>query len=82
MLHYLLTKEGHTVVPAEDGERALAAAVDLDPDVAILDIGMPGLNGYELARELRPSGRPSSVSGGALGAWAGGRQSAGGSGGL
>jgi CheY-like chemotaxis protein len=55
MLHYLLTKEGHTVVQAEDGERALAAVAALDPDVAILDIGMPGLNGYELARALRPT---------------------------
>ena len=55
MLHYLLTKEGHTVVQAEDGERALAAAVALDPDLAILDISMPGLNGYEVARKLRPT---------------------------
>ena len=55
MLHYLLTKEGHTVVQAEDGERALTAAVALDPDLAILDISMPGLNGYEVAQKLRPT---------------------------
>jgi CheY-like chemotaxis protein len=38
---------------APDGESALAAAQALRPDVAVLDIGMPGLNGYEVARRIR-----------------------------
>ncbi|HEX4566914.1 MAG TPA: ATP-binding protein [Vicinamibacterales bacterium] len=53
MLQYLLTHEGHIVTTAEDGNRALDAASSSDLDVAILDISMPGLNGYELAGRLR-----------------------------
>jgi CheY-like chemotaxis protein len=61
MLRYLLTQEGHTVQTAEDGRRAVALAPDFDPDVAMLDIGMPELNGYEVAarlRDRRRDGRP------------------------
>ena len=49
----LLEMEGHRVELAADGERALAAAEALKPEVAVLDIGMPGLNGYEVARRIR-----------------------------
>ncbi|MFL6694317.1 MAG: response regulator, partial [Ramlibacter sp.] len=49
----LLEMEGHRVDVAPDGERALAAAQAMRPDVAVLDIGMPGLNGYEVARRIR-----------------------------
>jgi signal transduction histidine kinase len=49
----LLEMEGHAVETATDGEQALAAAGRLRPDVAVLDIGMPGLNGYEVARRIR-----------------------------
>ncbi len=38
---------------AHDGASALAAAAAFQPDVAIVDIGMPGMDGYELARRLR-----------------------------
>ncbi len=49
----LLHASGHDVVVVGDGHEALAAAGRRAPDVALLDIGMPGLNGYELARRLR-----------------------------
>ena len=61
LLRYLLDHEGHTTLMAEDGQQALDAIARFDPDVAILDIGMPGLNGYDVARLLRNgegSGRP------------------------
>jgi signal transduction histidine kinase/CheY-like chemotaxis protein len=50
---------GHEVRTAADGNQALALAAAFRPQVAILDIGMPGLNGYEVARKLRaePWGR-------------------------
>jgi CheY-like chemotaxis protein len=51
MLHDL----GHEVCAANDGPGALAAASALRPDVAILDIGLPQMDGYELARQLRAS---------------------------
>ena len=53
MLVYLLTAEGHTVAQAPDGRAAVETAATFHPDVAILDIGMPGMNGYAVAQTLR-----------------------------
>jgi signal transduction histidine kinase/ActR/RegA family two-component response regulator len=53
MMHLALKSAGHVVESAADGEAALAAAATLEPNVAILDIGLPGIDGYELARMLR-----------------------------
>ncbi len=44
---------GHEVRTATDGTSALDTAVAFQPDVAILDIGMPGLSGYALATRIR-----------------------------
>jgi PAS domain S-box-containing protein len=44
---------GHDVRTAYDGQQALAVARELRPDVIFLDIGMPGMSGYEVARRLR-----------------------------
>jgi CheY-like chemotaxis protein/two-component sensor histidine kinase len=49
----LLRFEGHEVRIALDGPSALELAEEFKPDAALLDIGLPGLNGYELARKLR-----------------------------
>jgi PAS domain S-box-containing protein len=49
----LLRVWGHEVLVAHDGEAALALADATEPDVLLLDIGMPGLNGYELAAAVR-----------------------------
>jgi CheY-like chemotaxis protein len=50
----LLEQHGHRVVgSAEDGEAAIDAALDLRPDLILLDIGLPKLNGYEVAKRLR-----------------------------
>jgi CheY-like chemotaxis protein len=49
----LLEMEGHEVHTAADGEKALAQAESIRPDVAILDIGMPRLNGHEVAERIR-----------------------------
>jgi CheY-like chemotaxis protein len=49
----LLRLQGHEVRTAFDGPAALAAARTFHPDVVLLDIGLPGLNGYEVARRLR-----------------------------
>ncbi|MGZ3181448.1 MAG: ATP-binding protein [Telluria sp.] len=53
MLSQFLEMQGHDVVKARDGEEALALARTVRPDVAIVDIGMPRLNGYELAQRIR-----------------------------
>lgn len=49
----LLRANGHDVRLANDGPAALAAVAGFSPDVAILDIGLPTMDGYELARELK-----------------------------
>ena len=51
---------GHEVAVAEDGERALSLAATFRPEVAILDLSLPVMNGVVLARRLRelfPAGR-------------------------
>jgi CheY-like chemotaxis protein len=53
LLRELLELEGHRVAVAANGLAALETAAGFLPDVAFLDIGMPGLNGYEVARRLR-----------------------------
>lgn len=53
MLSVLLTYEGYEVVTADSGFAALEAARQHKFDVIISDIGMPGMNGYDLARTLR-----------------------------
>jgi CheY-like chemotaxis protein len=53
MMAALLEMHGHTVWIAHDGHTALALADQIAPEVALLDIGLPGLDGYELARRLR-----------------------------
>ena len=53
MLHVALTAAGHLVATAGDGSSALALATEFRPDTAVLDIGLPGMDGYELAGRLR-----------------------------
>jgi signal transduction histidine kinase/ActR/RegA family two-component response regulator len=49
----LLRLQGHEVHTAYDGEQALQAIETLRPDAALLDIGMPKLDGYQVARQIR-----------------------------
>jgi CheY-like chemotaxis protein len=49
----LLLLWGHQVKVAYDGESALAVAREYRPDVCLLDLGMPGMNGYQVAQCLR-----------------------------
>src|SRR5262249_28551564 len=52
-LTLLLGLYGHAVQAAPDGPTALRMAQARPPDVVLLDIGLPGMNGYEVARQLR-----------------------------
>jgi PAS domain S-box-containing protein len=52
-LGMLLRMDGHEVIVTHDGPAALSAFRDFHPDIVILDIGMPGQNGYEVARLMR-----------------------------
>jgi len=53
MLDLLLRSLGHETRIAHEGGEALRAAEEFRPDIVLLDIGMPGLDGYEVARRLR-----------------------------
>ena len=52
-----LSWRGHEVTIVHDGSAALEAAEGYRPEVILLDIGMPGMNGFEVARRLRELGR-------------------------
>jgi signal transduction histidine kinase len=52
-LSLLLEVMGHEVKTVHDGQAAVEAAASFDPEVVLLDIGMPGLNGYDTCRRIR-----------------------------
>jgi two-component system CheB/CheR fusion protein len=49
----LLSMDGHEVRSVHDAQRALNLAAEFRPDLVLLDIGLPGMDGYEVARRLR-----------------------------
>lgn len=53
VLRYQLEKEGYQVLTAEDGQQALDLAQAAHPDLVLLDVMMPKLQGWEVCRELR-----------------------------
>ncbi|HEU5318850.1 MAG TPA: response regulator transcription factor [Chloroflexota bacterium] len=56
-----LTKEGYTVHVARDGQEALDGARRLKPDLVVLDLMMPRLDGWEVCRQLKQDPRPPAV---------------------
>jgi PAS domain S-box-containing protein len=52
-LSLLLQLGGHTTQVAHNGPEALRLAAEFKPDIVLLDIGLPGMNGYEVARAIR-----------------------------
>src|SRR5262249_31777116 len=53
MLRIYLAQSGHQVFEAADGPSAVEAAARVSPDIARVDVGLPGLDGYEVARRIR-----------------------------
>ena len=53
MMEAMLALEGHTVRTAATGEEAVRVALEWRPDVALIDIGLPDIDGHEVARRLR-----------------------------
>jgi adenylate cyclase len=53
LLDALLTPRGYEVIPAASGEEALTRVAARQPDLVLLDIVMPGMDGYEVCRRLR-----------------------------
>ena len=57
LLDAVLTPRGYQLVTAADGRTALDLLVDLDVDLVLLDLNMPGLNGHEVCRRIRSDDR-------------------------
>jgi PAS domain S-box-containing protein len=57
----LLTERGYTVYPASDGELALEFVGSILPDLILLDIRIPGMDGYEICRRLKSDTHTSSI---------------------
>jgi DNA-binding response OmpR family regulator len=55
LVAFRLERAGYDVVQATDGEEALRAATELEPDLAVLDVMMPKLTGYDVTRRIRES---------------------------
>jgi len=53
MMRHFLEGAGHRVSEASDGSTAVAEALRLRPDVAVIDVGLPGLDGFEVAKRIR-----------------------------
>src|ERR1700694_540790 len=56
LIERMLTSNGFAVQRAYDGESAIAMALDIEPDLVILDIGLPKRSGLDVAAELRRRG--------------------------
>jgi DNA-binding response OmpR family regulator len=56
-LEFLMRRRGYQTRVAPTGEEALTAVEEFAPDVVLLDVMLPGMDGYEVAQELREGGR-------------------------
>jgi DNA-binding response OmpR family regulator len=61
LVAFRLDRAGYEVVRASDGEQALALAKEHRPDLAVLDVMMPKLTGYDVTRELRANAETSQI---------------------
>ncbi len=57
MVKLMLEREGHQAALAEGGEAGIRAALAQVPDIAIIDLMMPGISGYDVTRQLRSDSR-------------------------
>jgi DNA-binding response OmpR family regulator len=53
LVAYRLSRYGYTIIEARDGQEAFELAIDQAPDMAVLDVMMPRLNGFDLTDRLR-----------------------------
>lgn len=56
MLSRRLARNGHEVLIAEDGETGVAMAASEAPDLVLMDVGLPGIDGYEATRQIKAGG--------------------------
>ena len=56
LVTYILQKSGYEVIAARDGQQGIEAASRIQPALILLDIQLPGMDGYAVARKLREAG--------------------------
>jgi len=61
LVRFCLERDGYEVLSAPDGETALDLALARTPDLALLDVMMPRLDGYEVTRRLREHGPTTTI---------------------
>jgi signal transduction histidine kinase len=61
LLRDLLEAQGHEVIEAVDGSEALQQVATMSPDVVLLDIGMPGMDGFEVCRRIKAEPSTASI---------------------
>ena len=61
LLEILVQAEGYTALVAADGETGIALAIAEQPDVTLLDLMMPGLDGFEVVRRLKNAPQTASL---------------------
>ena len=61
LVSLMLDKEGYQIVAANDGEEGLLKTNQETPDLILLDIMMPGIDGYEVARRLRQNSKTDEI---------------------
>ncbi len=61
MLKMRLERKGFEVLIAEDGEKGVAMAASESPDIILMDVGLPKMDGYEATRKLKGDPKTSSI---------------------
>ena len=61
ILNFNLVKEGYSTMEAYDGQSGLQLALEQDPDLILLDLMLPKMNGFDVCRSLREQGRTTPV---------------------
>jgi two-component system, cell cycle response regulator DivK len=61
LISRIVEAEGHDLIRAEDGPRALVILADFTPDIILLDVNIPGISGLDLARRIRENDRLADV---------------------
>ena len=57
----LLERRGFTVITAEDGEQGLQLSRERLPDLVLMDVGLPGIDGYEATRQIKADPRTAHI---------------------
>jgi two-component system, cell cycle response regulator DivK len=57
LVTFLLEQRGHKIIPADSGPHGLELAADIHPDLILLDIQLPGMDGHAVARALKSDPR-------------------------